>query len=96
MNIITRTFRRRVASIFPRHIYRLAFYALCISLFSCNAKEGKEEQEERDPDADYFATRNEHYGTVPQEVKDAIQARLSADNIQEESLLKTTAVPQWK
>ena len=95
MNIINQSSKRRILPFFSfRIFYFLIVYTLCISLFSCYTK--KEREEESDPDSDYFATRNEHYGTVPQEVKDAIQARLSADNMREEQLLKTTAIPKWK
>lgn len=65
------------------------------ALFSCNERM-EDEEKERDPDVDYFALRNMHYGTVPQEVKDAIETRLAKDNMQLESLEKTTAVPQWQ
>ncbi len=52
--------------------------------FSCNRK-GEEDETERDPDVDYFAIRNMHYGvTVPQEVKDAIEKRFAYDEMQQQ------------
>jgi photosystem II stability/assembly factor-like uncharacterized protein len=67
-----------------------------VSLFlSCNKKEGSEEKES-DPDVDYFAIRNMHYGTVPQEVKDAIEKRFEYDEMQQEVFSNTPAVSAWQ
>lgn len=58
-------------------IIKLFLVAFLFIFIACNEKYEDEENEE--PDVNYFAMRNEHYGSVPQEVKDAINARLSAD-----------------
>ncbi len=73
----------------------LFFLLFIITLFSCYAKKEKQEKES-DPDVDYFAVRNEHYGTLPQQVKDAIQARLSQDELQQREGSRTIPVPEWK
>ncbi|MEP6684013.1 MAG: T9SS type A sorting domain-containing protein [Parafilimonas sp.] len=71
-------------------------FILAASLFlSCNKKEGEDETE-RDPDVDYFAIRNMHYGTIPQEVKNAIARRFEYDELQQESFSKTSALPKWQ
>jgi hypothetical protein len=75
---------------------RTFFFAILVLLLlcACNAKTEKEEKDE-DPDVDYFAVRNERYGTVPQEVKNAIALRLAQDAMQEENN-KTAAIPKWQ
>ncbi len=65
-------------------------------LFSCNAKKEKEEEGEKAPDVDYFAIRNEHFGAIPKDVKNAIIARLEQDNLQEEMNATNATVPKWK
>jgi len=78
----------------------LFFSCMCILaaiiMFSCNRKEGDEDETEKDPDVDYFAIRNMHYGTVPQDVKDAIQRRFEYDEQQQETSLKTSTLPVWQ
>ena len=64
-----------------KNITRFLHFSLTLllftSIFSCHENE---EEENEQPDVNYFAMRNEQYGSVPQEVKDAIAARLAADN----------------
>jgi photosystem II stability/assembly factor-like uncharacterized protein len=67
---------------------------MSILLFSCDAK--RESEEHEDPDVDYFALRNEHYGTVTQEVKNAIAARFEKDEQQEKIFDKTNAIARWQ
>jgi photosystem II stability/assembly factor-like uncharacterized protein len=66
-----------------------------IVIFSGNTK-NENEEDETEPDVDYFALRNMRYGAVPQEVKDAIEARLFKDETQEEANTKITSIPKWQ
>lgn len=75
--------------------YYVSFLFFSFAFFSCNTKLENEENE-KDPDVDYFAMRTWHYGSVPQEVKDAIAARLKKDFALEEANLNAPAVPQWQ
>ena len=91
MRTITRA-TKKIASFMQ--VYCLLICVVSI-FFSCNRK-GEEDETERDPDVDYFAIRNMHYGTVPQEVKDAIEKRFAYDEMQQEEALKTGAVSAWQ
>lgn len=65
-------------------------------LSACN-REREEDEEHEEPDVDYFALRNMHYGSVPKDVKDAIEARLSQDNAWEDAQeLAGTATSPWQ
>ncbi|HRI19557.1 MAG TPA: T9SS type A sorting domain-containing protein [Panacibacter sp.] len=79
-----------------RFSFALSLTITAVLLFACNTKKEYEEEEERAPDADYFAVRNEHYGSMPKDVRSAIIARLELDNSQDEIKAKTAAVPKWK
>jgi len=81
-----------------RYFLPFLFFLLAITivLFACNVKKEENEEKERDPDVDYFALRNEHYGTVPAEVKLAIQKRLADDELQQQVLSKTAPLPPWQ
>ncbi len=76
--------------------FALFFGLTAAVLFSCDAKKENEEEKEKGPDVDYFALRNEHFGVMPKEVRNAIFARLAQDNRQEEINASTLAVPKWK
>ncbi len=91
MKTITRA-TKKIASLIQ--VYCLLICLVSI-FFSCNRKE-EEDETERDPDVDYFAIRNMHYGTVPQEVKDAIEKRFAYDEMQQDEALKTGAVSAWQ
>ena len=70
-------------------------FILAVSLFlSCNKKEDEDETE-REPDIDYFAIRNMHYGAMPQQVKEAIARRMEYDDAQQETFSKASALPVW-
>lgn len=78
-----------------RHYFLyLAIFSAAISFYACNSKNEIEPNEE--PDINYFALRNERYGVLPQEVKNAIQERLMQDNALEDQLLAKAAVPAWQ
>ena len=81
---------------FNRFSFTVCLAITAALLFSCNTKKEYGEEKEKAPDADYFAVRNEHYGTIPKEVRTAIIARLEQDNLQDEIKAKTAAVPKWK
>src|SRR5947199_1543386 len=83
---------KKIASVIQ--VYCLLICVVSI-FFSCNRKEDEEETE-RDPDVDYFAIRNMHYGTVPQEVKSVIEKRFAYDEMQQDEALKTGAVAAWQ
>jgi photosystem II stability/assembly factor-like uncharacterized protein len=83
---------KKIASVMQ--VYCLLICVVSI-FFSCTRKE-EEEEAERDPDVDYFAIRNMHYGTVPQEVKNAIEKRFVYDELQQDEALKTGAVAAWQ
>ena len=68
---------------------------ICITGFlSCDIK--RENEEEEEPDVNYFALRNEHYGTVPQEIKNAIEARLALDDRQQETNAIASVTSPWQ
>ena len=77
-------------------VFLLSVLALQVLLFACNENREQEEEETEIPDTDYFAVRNEHYGTVPRDVKDAIRLRIEKDNAIEEMNVSAAAVPKWK
>ena len=80
----------------PSFFYVLCLFTAVVVLFSCDLKREGEEEEEEAPDADYFAIRNEHFGPMPADVKEAIIARLTKDNAAEELNVVNAAGPKWQ
>ncbi len=85
--------QKKNTSSFSSQIIFVLSVLLFIGFISCNTK--KENEKNEDPDADYFALRNEHYGTVSQDVKDAIAARFLQDD-QNDANAKMNIKTEWK
>ena len=97
MNLIAFT-RRYIKKFHTAYniVFLLSVLALQVLLFACSESREQEEEETEIPDTDYFAVRNEHYGTVPQDVKEAIRLRIEKDNAIEEMNVSIAALPKWK
>ena len=74
----------------------LLLAAFVTVLFLSFVRKDKEAKENEDPDTNYFSMRNAWYGTVPDNVKEAIKARLQNELSQKAALLKTGATPVWQ
>lgn len=55
-----------------------------------------ENEENEDPDTNYFSMRNAYYGSVPEDVKQSVKARLEDELNNKAMLQKTGAVPTWQ